>query len=750
MATGSRNKLRLLVRSDNTPDSADEELLVIFEAIDDRYRHGVSEDEAALIIDLNQSNFSSQDTRTNLTLSGNLLLSNERSFSYRYSFSHSFLKPGSDSLLAKALFRDSRFRLGYRTPTNRIQIGDVSGGQQITVSGRGISASHQLKEGTRVDGTVVATRGGGWGMAAGVRSVLSENLLLKGGMSYQQNPETNLRLLAPSLGAGIRLGQYQRLDLQGVMTRQQSYGRGVAPVDRKGLGLEGTYALGYDRLRAEVTGSYASADFEGVGAGTAKLRADASYQFLNRNVLKGQVEHLSTANQETSEDGTVVSEVKTQNQRVNLGYNFTVGQLPLSLSAGYDRSLMQKDLVWQEEYRELGLNSWRLGAGTVLKHPNNKDVSLVSSLAIGQTRVGQVSQPEEVTHSRLWRMQASMRARFRDGGLSLEYEKVPTLSAQQAAFDTGEKVSYDHLIKLGSTYQRELIPEQLSLQASANAVLNARTKELQAALQSSLTYQDESGWGISFDLNLDPTTWFGQEKNALAGTSMNISARRVIYGQQPRLKYYHLQLVFFKDLNGNRQLDSLDTGVGNILVKAERLSDPIPGLENLKVEFHAPDIMSNQAGEINFAKVPEGNYLLSLREMFPPMQYTNLFGNELEVRMKQHVTLMVPYSRAITIAGSIKVTRDKFSREHGVSAANIRVTVVDATGASYSVLTDDRGNYLVNVPFSEHYDIRMNNVMGDKFELIGAEQEVHASLEDQRFEILFHFKEKGRGINFGG
>jgi len=168
----------------------------------------------------------------------------------------------------------------------------------------------------------------------------------------------------------------------------------------------------------------------------------------------------------------------------------------------------------------------------------------------------------------------------------------------------------------------------------------------------------------------------------------------------------------------------------------------------LQVKFKPPNVMSDDKGFVEIAKAPQGSYLVHLEELFMMTDYANLNSFHLEVFLNRHKTILVPYSKSVTLSGKVKITRDKFSRLHGITPANIRVTVIDQNGDQHYALTSSDGSYIITVPFSNTYRVSMKNVLGKQFELIGAEQELKTEGDKSRYEVGFHFKEKGRGINF--
>ncbi|MEZ4828641.1 MAG: hypothetical protein R3C61_20505 [Bacteroidia bacterium] len=753
---GARNRLLLITKSDGSEES--QELTVIFESIKDSYRLKLNEAESPLIITLTQSDLLSEETATNLNLSGNILLKGEREISYLAEFQNSLFSANPYSA-GKMLWKNARLLAEYRDDEDYYRIGDVSGGIGISAAGRGISVGRTHGD-TKITATLVSNvRNPVWGTAFSFRRKIGDQLQMIGAMTYKQDKEAHTKLFAPSAGFNLntgRQGKSQYLSFVTTATRYSTYGRGIKPIEKQGMGYALNYNAGIGDLKVGLKNTYATKDYQGNGAGVFQLDGEAAYKFANNSNLKFTFSGINSQSEDQSEDGEVLVKNKQTTQKMALGYNFLIGgKLPVALAAGQDKLSLNRDIYSLDTTIYLSTSNSRIALGTMIKSKNNSDISFSPSIQLGMTRITSANDLENMKPTKFIQAKAGFRANLKNGSVSADYQYAPTLPAVQSAYVEDKASIYSKTVGFGGNYEWELMPKTLILDASANGSYNMTEHTLQSSLSSNLRYEREDGWNFKAGINLNPARFLKRKDGTPTTLSelaaFSFGAQKVFDVPQPRLKYYTLMVIFFKDLNGNKLLErEEEPGIGNVMVEIERAEEPIETEEGVKiVKYTPPGIMSDQTGTVTFFRVPEGHYLLGVTELFAPMQYTNMSGSDLEVTMNKHITLYVPYSKSVTIVGKVEITRDKYSRLHGITAANIRVSVQDKNGDYYHSLTDERGNYVITVPYSEHYTVSMKNVLGDKFDLVNADQEFDIT-EEIRFEVNFHFKEKGRSVNFGG
>ncbi|MEZ4773676.1 MAG: hypothetical protein R3D00_10885 [Bacteroidia bacterium] len=753
---GDRNRLRLITKSLGSETS--EELTVIFESIKDSYRLKLNEAESPLIITLNQSDLLNAETSTNINFSGNILLKGEREINYIAEFQNSLFS-GNPNSASKMLWKNARIMAEYRDQEDFYRLGDVSGGIGVSASGRGISVGRMIGN-TKITGTLASNvRNPNWGAALSLKRKVGDNLQVLGALTYKQDKEAHTKLYAPSAGFNLntgRAGKSQYLSFVTTATKMSTYGRGIKPIDKQGIGYQLNYNASIGDLKIGLKNTYATRDYQGNGAGVFQVDGEAAYKFVNNSNIKFTYSGISSGSEDRSDDGEILVNNKQTTQKIALGYNFLIGgKIPIALAAGMDNMNLERDIYSLDTTIAFGTRNTRFAAGTMIKSKNNSDVSFSPSIQIGMTQITDANDLENMSATSFIQAKAGFRANLKNGSISADYQYAPGLPTAQAAYEQEKESVYSKTVGLGTSYGWELVPKSLLLDVSGNASYNVDEKLLQSTLNSSLRYEREDGWNFKMGVNLNPARFFKRQDGASTTlselASFSFGAQKVFDVPQPRLKYYTLMVVFFKDYNGNKQLErELEPGVGNVMVEIERAEEPVETEEGVKiVKYNPPGIMADQTGTVSFFRVPEGHYLLGLTELFAPMQYTNMSGADLEVTMNKHITLYVPYSKSVTIVGKVEITRDKYSRIHGITPSNIRVTVKDKNGDYYYSLTDERGNYVITVPYSEHYVVSMKNVLGDKFDLPDSDQEFDVT-DEIRFEVNFHFKEKGRSVNFGG
>ncbi len=93
--------------------------------------------------------------------------------------------------------------------------------------------------------------------------------------------------------------------------------------------------------------------------------------------------------------------------------------------------------------------------------------------------------------------------------------------------------------------------------------------------------------------------------------------------------------------------------------------------------------------------------------------------------------------------------RDEYSSLGLINANGIRVTATGANGEVFATLTDNLGNYSIDIPQGGAYVIKVNNIFGDEFEIDKDEFLIQFN-GFKSFNVDFTFFEKKRKVNFNG
>lgn len=726
------DRARLVVHAKNHPDSAAKEIVVIFDTKDGTFRNE-NNDESPLTLRFEQGGIGGDLAATSIGVSGTILYKDERAFRYEMNTQQQLFgaETGFDPL------KNTQLRVGYESPEYALQAG---------YSGGSLGLSYQRTKEDRSYRTAVIHNfnTGAWDLSGGYQQQLSRKISGKTSAIVRTDKSSGNHSATADVGANIALSEGQRLSFKTTGTYAHTTHESGKTFDNAGLAYELDYGLELGRLKLNASNSYASKNYAGSDRGTFKIDADAVYELKPGQFLKLAYATTTKKTDGLSKEGTIANAKNSRAEKLAANYNFSVGNMPFALGAVYGKAVMSNDIYSLDTTVASISKTYGFTAGTTISSKKNGDFSLSPSVKLGMAQLAQGTWQDAIEKPTTYNATMSLKGRIKQANISADYE-ITSTSGQTL----GEAATVNKRVQLASNYLFPLIVDKLSLRTSGEVAYDMTNKEMKTQGTASLEYESGRNWSFHVSTNFDPQSMVSGKSKGGPG-SVSVGASRSFDIPQPRLRYYNLQVVFFKDFNGNRLLDDEDEGISNVLVEIERVNEPVETAEGIKtLRFEAPSLMSDPEGKVIFQKAPQGNYLLKLEELFPRMAYTNLYGATLDVTLNKHVMVLVPYTESVMIVGKVDITRDKYSRLVGVNAKNIRITVTDPSGDQYHSLTGPNGDFIVSVPYAEHYKISMNNVLGDKFDLTNGEQELDVEKGTNRYTIGFLFKEKGRSVNFG-
>ncbi|MFO7864794.1 MAG: OmpA family protein [Salinivirgaceae bacterium] len=263
------------------------------------------------------------------------------------------------------------------------------------------------------------------------------------------------------------------------------------------------------------------------------------------------------------------------------------------------------------------------------------------------------------------------------------------------------------------------------------------------------------GHGFTFELvntygyqsSLDVTT---DEKYTYNNAYFEFRVEKKFGFNQPRVKYYDLDVVFFKDLNGDGVKGKDEPGMENVLAKIDvdhTVVDSMSQFSTSEGGFYAVELLSDRQGIVSYDNIPSGFYMVKY------VSLSKTQGNFSSDKSTEHVlidddkTLYIPYKENNKIFGGVFLNRSKLSDLGNISPANIKVTATDSRGNIYSTLTDSEGEFVIYVPNVDVYHVKINNIYYEHFNL--EQNNYRVKLNGYRqFEVNFILNEKRRRINF--
>ncbi len=215
--------------------------------------------------------------------------------------------------------------------------------------------------------------------------------------------------------------------------------------------------------------------------------------------------------------------------------------------------------------------------------------------------------------------------------------------------------------------------------------------------------------------------------------------------KHPRVSYHNLILTLFKDYNGNFEQEPNEPGIPQVIVSLTRETssngDDIPG------DVGNIELMSNYLGEVSFTDIPNGIYKVEFTPIGKEVGSFSKSSEELTINLQKNEHIYFPFVERNKVFGKIDLKRSRLSGLGRVDASNVRVTVTDSHGRSYSTLTDKEGAFVMYAPVTDEYIVSVNNIFYEDFDLRQNNFLVQFNGYKQ-FEVNFIFDEKVRRINF--
>ncbi len=363
--------------------------------------------------------------------------------------------------------------------------------------------------------------------------------------------------------------------------------------------------------------------------------------------------------------------------------------------------------------------------------------------------LGQVFVKESLENSgndNFFTYEFSLFGQYKKLSLYLIYRNGPrSLTNQYYYYTTLSKTNWLYFMP---SYKNTFFKGKLFVDVRYNFMYNAVINNKYNSLTTLFKYAIGSGWYFRFLSSFTSQVIQNDVFNSISkysSTYFEVALRKEFNCNQPRFKYYKLKIVFFKDLNGNRERDPGEPGLRNVLSSIE-LDPDVPD-ERKALDFTTSKLLTGPEGTITYDNIVNGNYILKYTLIGEVVGNFNREELEYKFVMDKDQTIYIPYLENNRIVGQVILNRDPLSALGNISLANIRITAEDTKGNTYAALTDKDGHFVLYTPVADHYIVRINNIFYESFDLQQPEFIVKFNGYKQ-FEVTFVFNEKKRKINF--
>ncbi len=670
-----------------------------------------------LNVEFNSYNILSQFTNFTLDLNGDVDLGRDKNLRYYF-----------QTIISNSAFTGTKFLGSYRfaqytSPKLLVALGDIGQNMEVLVSGRGVRGSYKLGK-FRVGGIFTMRPQNGniqndlvtYGTE--VRYMAGNGMQVQVQGVYRQDEFNQIDGTLGTVRLDYRLPGKHIVRLKAGFSNESH--KTSTPFGTTGFGLSARYSGTVKGVVISSQVRYNSSNYLSQYRGVTSLNTNFRYD------LGGERHVAFRANLNTR-----VAEIYSK------GFLFPVNK--------YKRSTYEARYGWKSEAGNfiafprvqddevLGLRTLTYGAGITFSTNNSSSVRLFTRFFTGMVKAKDFDiKPYLVT-----RLENSLR--YKNLNVTARYYYGP--------FNVLDNL---RVIEDGITPQSIFISgfatfnfkkARISLRPLLNTAFESLLARWRFNFSPVMTYYSKKG--MEFTLSMEMLSLnqgesplnlgFGDNAfNTFSQTNffLRMGVKKQFNLPKPGNKNYELEVVVFKDLNGNNLRDKGEAFVSNALITV-----------------NGETLMTNSVGSVFFRNLITERYEIKSRLL------TSLDGwfktGDVSTVLDKDKTVFIPLKRGAQINGKITLQRAQFSSvgENGMDLSRIRVTVQDKDGNTYEGLTGKGGDFRIYVPFGQ-YTIRVNqNAVDQQFEFAQPSYTLGIDNSDMKYEVTFYLIEKRRKAN---
>ncbi len=718
-----------------------------FSILESEYKYQIPEGEKMLIVEVALQNLlSDQPAILAGGFRGNILFPQRRELSYN------FYRYGSGPW--SEVLKYSRARLAYNSPKFGAAIGDITGLQLKYGVGKGAEFRYNF---TKDLGVTVIGSENPFRPIRNAGIVIQErysSLDMITSYAYSQNKVFNNR--AHVAGTRFNLAfspQHQlRSNLNISDVRYDLTGQ-----NHLGIGLNMEYTGRINRTSFRFREQFGTPYFYGQQAGrhyfTGRILhpMQNNYQFeinLFDQIYRPLLENESGIN----------SDNFVANRRVNAILRTRMAQgIVLYGGPVYERKSSNTFFLF-DDFTPFVTHSAKLMAGTRIN--DGQGLTFNPSTTFGYTFITRFSEPD--SEFAPLNVQQQDRAIF-NGHVSINVRKANWggyLNYFYGPYSISQEISRfyynisSHSIRIMPYFERYVYRDMVRLSSKLSYLydFSFRTSRINFNNQLDFFLRNDINISVINTLSYQVTTdQLTEESYRYSNNYVELRLTKAFNWNQPRLKYYDLEVNLFKDLNGNMRRDFNEPGVNDILVSITSI-DPVKYSQyGIDYETQGPMVatrlLTGPEGIIRYENLPQGVYKIELENIGTDQSRYFPDQNEFIVHLTGDEVVYVPYLERNRIFGQVIMNRSRLSTLGRIEVSNIKVTATDSKDRQTSALSDANGHFEMYVPSVDNYVVSINNIFRDHFTL--RQNDFRANLNGfKQFEVNFVFDEIRRQIEF--
>ncbi len=699
-----------------------------------------------ITFELNTFDALSDNTYNALSLYGNKVFKDNSTLNYY--FQANFVK---NQLNARSYLGEYQY-IGYTHKRFSIELGDIgmsmAGG---VLSGKGARASVNIKHNTI--GAIYVQRpslfkdfyASGYGF---YHKLSLKKIYWSSNYQHANNTFSKIVSDVVTTQTNFRLGRRNSLSLGGGYSIQKYGWDSVNPVTSTGYGANLSYNGSFKSFSYGLSGNYGSPQYL-VMRGSYRVSPSLRYRFNKKYSLQAS---YALSNYEPE----VFLRGKIDTNRFFSRYE------DYSLKLDYVRGA--NNFAFNPIYHTISSTQLDVNTGGInidYRYSNNGVFRFYSTTFMGYSYFPLHPELKEIfvayirASVRYKRFQASARYNY---GPYYQMEQIMYINTQENP----------QKIFINSFYEYWFLNNKMRLDFNLNYSYNTIHGRQQLNMRPELYYFAKSGFRFSIygryiavgegeyyrtyytqgtnSEVLVPSTRFSKFEFG-AGVKFNVNVPISFK------RNYDVEIIAFKDMNGNGIMDHNETGISDMLIHLT-LNDTLNTSSNVinQDNMQGPaqhDLVTNNQGDVNFKNVPMGNYTITAT---PLTSLNGWFDGKTFYRnIDENKKIYIPLSRGARLSGGVIVERDKFGMNKKVNIGSIRVTAINQdNGKQFSTLTSSDGRFVLFLPNGDYVVMINESAISKGFAFMQNDIPLIVNEDFENYNVSFYLAENKRNINIRG